>query len=107
MMLAMSIIQTSLISFFKSYPNRPIVVAYSGGIDSQVLLHCLAQLKNNNIIINDVSVCHVNHGISASSLLWQHAAERFCRLIDSPLKVFQVNVKEVTGQSLEALARDA
>lgn len=107
MMLAMSIIQTSLISFFKSYPNRPIVVAYSGGIDSQVLLHCLAQLKNNNIIINDVSVCHVNHGISASSLLWQHAAERFCRLIDLPLKVFQVNVKEVTGQSLEALARDA
>ena len=45
----MSIIQTSLISFFKSYTNRPIVVAYSGGIDSQVLLHCLAQLKNNNI----------------------------------------------------------
>ena len=103
----MSIIQTSLINFFKSYPNRPIVVAYSGGVDSKVLLHCLAKLKNQKIIVNELSACHVNHGISANSLSWQQTAERFCQSISIPLKVFQVNVKDITGESLEALARDA
>jgi len=106
-MSTMSIIQTSLINFFKSYPDRPIVVAYSGGIDSKVLLHCLAKLKNKKIIVNELSACHVNHGISSSSLSWQQAAEAFCQSISTPFKAFQVNVKEITGESLEALARDA
>mgnify|MGYP006074229989 FL=1 len=103
----MSIIQTSLINFFKSYPNRPIVVAYSGGIDSKVLLHCLAKLQSQKIIVNELSACHVNHGISTSSLCWQQTAERFCQSISVPLKTFQVNVKDIKGESLEALARDA
>jgi len=103
----MSVIQTSLSQFFKSYPHQPIVVAYSGGIDSQVLLHGLAHLKNQNLISNELSVCHVNHGLSVNALSWQHAAECFCQKLSLPIQTFQVKIKEITGQSLEAIARDA
>ncbi|MCJ8320555.1 MAG: tRNA lysidine(34) synthetase TilS [Colwellia sp.] len=103
----MSLIQTTLSQFFNRFPKRPIVVAYSGGIDSQVLLHALSQLKLKNLLSNELSVCHINHGLSRNSRTWQQAAEKFCQQLSLPIQVFEVNVKEVAGESLEALAREA
>ena len=103
----MSSIHQHLIDFLKVYPNQPIVVAYSGGIDSQVLLFALAQLKQQKLLTNELLVCHINHGLSDNALSWQHAAEDFCQQLGLALQVFQVEVKEVPGESLEALARNA
>jgi len=103
----MSLIQTNLSQFFKTFPERPIVVAYSGGIDSQVLLHALSQLKLQNLLANDLSVCHINHGLSCNATTWQHAAEKYCQQLSLPIKVVEVNIKEIVGESLEALAREA
>ena len=103
----MSAIQAQLSRFFQPFSEQPIVVAYSGGIDSQVLLHALSLLKKQNKITNELFVCHVNHGLSEHALSWQKSAEKFCQQLGLPLAVFQVNVKEVAGESLEALARTA
>jgi len=103
----MSLIQTNLSRFFKKFPERPIVVAYSGGIDSQVLLHALSQLKLQNLLSNELSVCHINHGLSSNAGIWQEAAEIFCQKLSIPIQVIEVNVKEISGESLEALAREA
>lgn len=103
----MSLIQTCLKQFFKTFPERPIIVAYSGGIDSQVLLHALAQLKREHSLPNSLSVCHINHGLSCNAKIWQLAAENFCQQLSLPIQVVEVNVKEIIGESLEALAREA
>lgn len=103
----MATISSRLKAFFQRFEHRPIVVAYSGGIDSQVLLHALAQLKKQQQISNHLTVCHINHGLSDNAHLWQLSAQEYCHKLSIPLQVFQVNVKEVTGESLEALARDA
>ncbi len=103
----MANILTRLKTIFQQFEHQPIVVAYSGGIDSKVLLHAIAQLKQQQLINNELSVCHINHGLSDNALLWQQAAVDYCQQLSLPIKVFQVNIKEIAGQSLEALARDA
>ena len=103
----MSLIESTLLNFFQQYPQRPIVIAYSGGVDSQVLLHALASLNQQQALNNDVSVCHVNHGLSVNAQKWQQFARQQCKQLKLPLVVFEVNVQAKPQQSLEALARDA
>ena len=103
----MSLIQSTLSQFFLQYPKLPIVVAYSGGIDSQVLLHALAQLKQQQKLNNSLSVCHVNHGISEFANDWQEAAQQLCHTLSIPLIVCNVEIKPLAQHSLEALAREA
>jgi len=89
----------------------PLVVAYSGGVDSQVLLHALAKVKHakqtSHLISQSIVVCHVNHGISDKAKQWQDFAKLQCQQVNLPITVFQVNVQPQPQQSLEALARDA
>ena len=102
----MAIIST-LKAFFLSKPNHPIIIAYSGGIDSQVLLHALSRLKQENTLSNKIIACHVNHGLSDNASNWQSFAKAQCKLFNVELAVCEVNVKEKAQHSLEALARDA
>lgn len=76
------------------------VVAYSGGVDSQVLLHAFSQ-----IIPEKVIAFHINHGISSNAKYW----EDFC---SSHAKEFGVEFKvkhfQLKGESnLEDKARVA
>jgi tRNA(Ile)-lysidine synthase len=87
--------------------NIELIVAYSGGVDSQVLLHALAQLKKNKLLSNAVTVCHVNHGLSDNALYWQDFAKQECAKLAFKLIVKTVNVQAKAQASLEALARDA
>jgi len=103
----MNKIESALVSAINKYPHTPLVIAYSGGVDSQVLLHALAKLTHENKVLNSLVVCHVNHGLSDNAQQWQRFAEQQCQRLKLPLKICQVDVKAQTQQSLEALARDA
>ena len=104
----MNSIESALSSALSKYPNMPLVIAYSGGVDSQVLLHAFASLKQNSPSLNNaITVCHVNHGLSENAYAWQEFAEQACAKLQLPLTVCQVNVKAQAQNSLEALARDA
>ena len=107
----MNAIETALSSTLSKCPDMPLVIAYSGGVDSQVLLHALASIKQRSdtplAILNNLTVCHVNHGLSANALAWQSFAQQTCQKLNLFLKVCQVNVQAQAQQSLEALARDA
>ena len=60
------------ISFDKSLEEfQRIGVAYSGGLDSTVLLHALSSEKTFKSKINAI---HINHSISPDSDKW----EEFC-----------------------------
>ncbi|NQZ79463.1 MAG: tRNA lysidine(34) synthetase TilS [Colwellia sp.] len=100
-------IESTLARFFQQYPNKDIVVAYSGGIDSQVLLYALAQLAKQNILSNKISICHVNHGLSENALTWQLFAKQQAQQLGLPIEVCEVNVVPQKQHSLEELARDA
>ena len=103
----MNIIESSLIEFFKDTPDQTLVIAYSGGVDSQVLLVALATLKQQKKIINDVVVCHVNHGLSRHADEWQLFAQQQCERFSLPLVSHKLYLKKEAQQSLEAMARDA
>ena len=100
-------IESYVESFFLNHAKRNILIAYSGGVDSQVLLHCLASLKNQNRLKSLLRVCHVDHGLSENSAQWQDFATKQCQQLNIPLEIVCVNVKVQAQKSLEALARDA
>ncbi|MFT5757638.1 MAG: tRNA(Ile)-lysidine synthase [Alteromonadaceae bacterium] len=103
----MSLIESTLAKFFEQYPSKDIVIAYSGGVDSQVLLHALATLKNQGQLTNAIQVCHVNHGLSEHAFTWQEFAQQQAEKLALPIAVCQVNVIAQKQQSLEELARNA
>ncbi len=103
----MSLIESTLASFFQQYPTNDIVIAYSGGVDSQVLLHALVVLKHQGRLKNAVKVCHVNHGLSDNALTWQEFALQQAKKLALPIELCQVNVVPQKQHSLEELARNA
>jgi tRNA(Ile)-lysidine synthase len=102
-----STLKNTLKPIFEIHGNIELIIAYSGGVDSQVLLHALVQLKQNNLINNKITVCHVNHGLSQNAPDWQEFAKKECAKLSVELVIKSVNVKVKAQQSLEALARDA
>ncbi len=55
----------------------PIVVAYSGGLDSSVLLHACHQLQQQDKIKN-LTAAHVNHGIQQQNDAWEQHCVELC-----------------------------
>lgn len=103
----MNKIELALISAIEKHPEMPLVIAYSGGVDSQVLLYALASIRQKSTISNPLTVCHVNHGLSKNANDWQLFAEETCEKLNLALEVVEVNINVKTQQSLEAQAREA
>ena len=81
------------------------VVALSGGADSVVLLHLLAQYKLHHP--NVVVLAHnVNHGLSVNGASWADFCGVLCEQLQVPLLTSKVIIKQQTRTSLEALARE-
>lgn len=55
-----------------------LYVAFSGGLDSKVLLHALSCLQKLHLVSN-VSAIHVNHGIQAFADQWQKQCQIDCQ----------------------------
>ncbi len=77
------------------------VVAYSGGLDSSVLLHALTQFAEAPAI----HVLHIHHGLQAEADEWQRHAQRQARSLSVSLTTVKVSVEE--GAGLEDAARRA
>ncbi len=103
----MNIIESTLLRFFKNSPEKTIIIAYSGGVDSQVLLIALAKLKNQQQLLNNIVVCHVNHGLSPNADAWQAFAQQQCDNVSLPLISHKLSLTKKPQQSLEAIAREA
>lgn len=84
---------------------RRWLVAFSGGLDSTVLLHMLCSRRSDAVTPPIIAV-HINHQLHADAGRWQARAEDFCAALGAPLEVLTVNVRQ-TGYGLEAAARDA
>jgi tRNA(Ile)-lysidine synthase len=76
-------------------------IAFSGGLDSTVLLHLLA----NSESIPPLSAVHVHHGLQAAADAWPSHCQSICDHLGVPLRVMRVQVQP--GASLEGAAREA
>lgn len=84
--------------------SRRCWIAYSGGLDSSVLLHALVHIRGQ--LPFDLRAVHVNHGLHPECNAWADYCARRCEGLGVPLTLRHVDVCPSPGESLEAVARD-
>ena len=82
------------------------MVAFSGGLDSTVLLASLARLAVDNEL-PDLLAVHVDHGLHAHSAAWAEHCAAQGRALGIDTDIYAVKVEQGSGLSREAAAREA
>lgn len=77
-----------------------LVVGYSGGLDSTVLLHAVHFLAGNSG--HHLAARHVHHGLSERADTWEVSCARFCQGLGVPLDVVRVQIPDSLPFGLEA-----
>lgn len=100
---------TALIEHLQSGLARlapgPIVVAFSGGLDSSVLLHALARLAPARE--RGLRALHVDHGLHADSAQWSAHCRAFAAQRGVPIESISVGPVAASGKGIEDAARAA
>jgi tRNA(Ile)-lysidine synthase len=81
-------------------------VALSGGLDSSVLLHAMAALRDAPDA-RALRAVHVDHGLQPESSAWAERCRALCRRLGVPFEVVTLSLALPPGASVEAEARDA
>jgi tRNA(Ile)-lysidine synthase len=81
-------------------------VAFSGGLDSTVLLVALAGISDR-LSPGGLRAIHVHHGLHAQADAWVRACRARCEAHGVPLQVLHVEAAPGRGDSPEARAREA
>lgn len=84
---------------------REYWVAFSGGMDSTVLLHALSHVDVSRR--PSIHAIHINHGLHVEADTWAAHCARICRALDVPLLSESIVVDTSSGRGMEAAARDA
>lgn len=86
-------------------PGARIAIAYSGGLDSSVLLHVLAGLQTAHVFT--LSAVHVHHGLSPHADDWAAWCAESCATLGVPLVTAHVQLRPDDPAGTEAAARQA
>jgi tRNA(Ile)-lysidine synthase len=79
----------------------PILIAFSGGLDSSVLLHAAHQLAPGQ-----VRAAHIHHGLQAAADGFEAHCVAMCHVAGIRLEVFRMQLSVAPGESVEARARE-
>jgi tRNA(Ile)-lysidine synthase len=85
-------------------PPRPVLAAFSGGLDSTVLLHWLAA---HPAMHGGLRAIHVDHGLHPDSAAWAAHCRAACATLGVALDVARADVARDGGHGPEAAARTA
>src|SRR3990167_5163823 len=98
-------IEATLSHFLKRIlPKKTIWLAYSGGVDSHVLLHAINKARADFPEMN-LKAIHINHQLMPDANCWQEKTKATCEKLNIPFFSETVQVKCETGESLEECAR--
>lgn len=94
----------SILEFDLGNEQQRFYVAYSGGVDSHVLLHRCAstpQLKGK------LTAVYVHHGLQEAAESWAGHCEKTAKELGVEFLTLRVNAKAASGESPEEAARNA
>lgn len=86
--------------------RQSLLVAYSGGVDSTVLLHALTQLKQQQRPDLQLSAIYIHHGLSQNADSWARHCQQQCQIWQVPLIIEKVQLDPMAG-NIEQQARNA
>lgn len=81
-------------------------IAYSGGLDSHVLLHLCTMLRSEEKALDFIAL-HIHHGLLPEAEAWTAHCAEVCRALNVPLVVRKVEARPGPGESPEEAARNA
>ncbi len=84
----------------------PLLVGFSGGLDSRVLLELLARYTRLRDGFS-LQAVHVHHGLNPRADQWVDHCALVCKNLAVPLTAERVGIEKKPRQSLEDLARQA
>lgn len=87
-------------------PHTSYIIAYSGGIDSHVLLHLMHEYKKTHPHLHLYAV-HINHQLNPASSSWASHCQKICDELHIPLSIETISVPFKPGDSLEENARNS
>lgn len=97
----------ALTAALESHRQRPRWwLAYSGGLDSSVLLHLLCRLREQGGW-PPLAAIHINHQLNPKASAWAEFCRQTCAAAGVPLTMQTVTVAQDAGQGVEAAARAA
>lgn len=98
-------LDAQLLQALSPWRNAPVwTVAFSGGLDSTVLLHLLAGLAQREPL-PPLRAIHIQHGLQAAAEAWPAHCQQVCDELG--VSLLQREVQVLPGASLEQAARDA
>ncbi|MDR0806158.1 MAG: tRNA lysidine(34) synthetase TilS [Enterobacteriaceae bacterium] len=86
--------------------DRRILVGFSGGIDSSVLLHVLVSLRAQQYPDLQLRAVYIHHGLSRHAQAWAEHCQAQCSKWQVELQVVHVHV-DPSESGIEAAARQA
>jgi tRNA(Ile)-lysidine synthase len=87
-------------------PSSRYWIAYSGGLDSTVLLQLCIELKQQQRAPEFAAV-HVHHGLQPAAEAWAEHSRNICQVHGVPFRLLRVDARPQPGQSREEAARAA
>lgn len=97
--------QTHIKDILSKYPDTETCwVAYSGGLDSHVLLHLLAEIKNH--IQLELLAVHIDHGMSNDADLWVKHCQKICAKYAIEFQHYSIDLSHKNDRGTEAFARE-
>jgi tRNA(Ile)-lysidine synthase len=95
----------ALSGMLSRHEGRPVLVGFSGGLDSSVLLHACA--ASPSLRDAGLRAIHVHHGLHRDADAWAAHCRHSCDALGIPLAVVRVSVDGDAGDGPEAAARKA
>ncbi|MDR3477788.1 MAG: tRNA lysidine(34) synthetase TilS [Gammaproteobacteria bacterium] len=78
-------------------------IAYSGGLDSHVLLHLFSRLRSEHPL--KLCAVYVNHGLSQNADAWALHCKKICADLQVDFLEQKIQAKSAAGESQEEVAR--
>ena len=91
-------------NFKQNNANLEILLGLSGGLDSCVLLHLLANMQTQ--LDFKLKAIHVHHGLSSSADDWLNFCKQKCKLLDIEFDAVKVKINEKGSLGIEGEARE-
>lgn len=85
--------------------HRKLLLAYSGGVDSTVLLHALVKLKQQQADLA-VRAIYIHHGLSQNADNWASHCQQQCQQWEIPFIIEKVKL-DISAGNIEEQARNA